>query len=494
MKGYEKFITLFPDQAYDRFLLEPICWGILAKGQKAPGVAAHLISIIGAALSQDSFAIPFLIKGLRHSNKQIRALCVELSTFYRDYPLQQEIIKLLEGDPSEEVQLAVLNALGKLKLTSFSPHLMGILESSKTSPLLKLAAIEALVSFKDHIDRRELEKLALSERGALRQLACEIIAHCELRGERDLLVKLIVDPHPSVRAAALRSYGFLRFEPNLTIQKLAACEVDPIVAITAGWVCLIGGKKSYLEEWLSDEREEFSTLAAAALGAGGPYGIKLIQEALEGPPLNPYVEANLALGLLYQRVDKEKGCEIIETFIRTNPDKWMWEKEGFFRPLRKSQLASKASIPNYPEAANQAVRLELLNLLAILDYPEAQELIKGFIKGRRWKVTGLAAESLLTEGDEKAVDLVRELLSDTDKEIRCEAALILATWGRDPLALPTLTEVFPQADRPLKIKILEALGRVGDKKALPFLVERLKDPSLTLRMIAAAVLLQLLNH
>jgi HEAT repeat protein len=151
-------------------------------------------------------------------------------------------------------------------------------------------------------------------------------------------------------------------------------------------------------------------------------------------------------------------------------------------------------IPNYPEAVNQLTRLEVLEVLAMLHYPQAQEAIKAFLKERRWGVTGMASALLLTEGDETAVDLVKGLLNDPDKEVRLQAALILAVWGREEDVVKQLQDAYVSVDRDLKGQILEGIGRVGSASSLPFLAERLQDPFPTLRIIAAAATLECLYH
>ncbi len=67
---------------------------------------------------------------------------------------------------------------------------------------------------------------------------------------------------------------------------------------------------------------------------------------------------------------------------------------------------------------DQKVRLEILNLMAIMEYPGALDALKVFLKKGVWKLTGLAAEVLLEEGDQAAIDLVKELLKDPDDEVR----------------------------------------------------------------------------
>jgi HEAT repeat protein len=143
---------------------------------------------------------------------------------------------------------------------------------------------------------------------------------------------------------------------------------------------------------------------------------------------------------------------------------------------------------------NQVVRLELLNILAIVKEPMAQEGIKKFLQQKKWGISGVAAALLLSEGDESALEIVKNLLADPDKNIRVQAALILALWGRDEGALTVLREAYPQVSRDMKEKILEGMGRVGAPSSIPFLIETFNDPFQTLRVIAAAACLECLNQ
>jgi HEAT repeat protein len=172
----------------------------------------------------------------------------------------------------------------------------------------------------------------------------------------------------------------------------------------------------------------------------------------------------------------------------------MVAENGIFQTIEQSTLRHKSMIPNYPEVVDQVLRLEILNLLAILEAPHALEAIKVFLGEKKWKVTGLAAETLLGEGDEAAFEMVRGLLQDPDREIRVEAALVLASWAKDYSVIPILLDVYPTSDRQLQIKILESLGHIGDRQALPFLLERLSEPSQIMQLVAASALIRILHQ
>jgi HEAT repeat protein len=57
-----------------------------------------------------------------------------------------------------------------------------------------------------------------------------------------------------------------------------------------------------------------------------------------------------------------------------------------------------------------------------------------------------------------------------------------------------LQKVYPTTDRETKERILEGIGRVGSMQSIPFLVDALDEPFQNLRIIAAAALIQCLNH
>jgi HEAT repeat protein len=96
---------------------------------------------------------------------------------------------------------------------------------------------------------------------------------------------------------------------------------------------------------------------------------------------------------------------------------------------------------------------------------------------------------LLTEGDENAVRIVTALLEHPTPKVQLQAALLLALWNQDPKSIKVLQERYTTSDFNTKMQILEALGRLGDKSTLPFLNERLYEPSQTLRVVAACAIL-----
>ena len=129
-----------------------------------------------------------------------------------------------------------------------------------------------------------------------------------------------------------------------------------------------------------------------------------------------------------------------------------------------------------------------------MQHPDAQQAIKQFLQENTWGITGFASSLLLTEGDDAALDLVQELLNETNDQIRVQAAIVLALWGRHEDAIQVLEDAYSSADRELKEKILESVGSIGEMRSIPFLMSAMEEPYQTLRLIAASSILQCLYH
>ena len=48
-------------------------------------------------------------------------------------------------------------------------------------------------------------------------------------------------------------------------------------------------------------------------------------------------------------------------------------------------------------------------------------------------------------------------------------------------------------EREMKIHVLEAIGHIGDRESIPFLIQILKEPFQVLRVVAASALIQCLS-
>ena len=501
---WQRTILLFPDVQTDRRMLEVLAWGVLNKGENSPQLSICINSLLGAAFTQDARAVPLLLDQLRSTNAMIRSVAVRLSSVYGDGPLQEEIFRMLKTENVWYVRLELIQASGQMRLHKARPILKEIIGNPKTLAEEKAAAIVALVSMYDAIALQELKSLAHSDRAGLRQLACEIVGHLDFKLGVAEIVPLLKDTSPEVRMAALSAFGIMRVREvgGIDVVSLIANNLNdsaPEVQITAGWVVLLSGDKKgeeILEKWMLSDEEWLRRLASAAVSVSGKYGVKLASRVLKKSE-DPYVKANLSLGLIGQREHVSLACDTLySVFFQEQDVMWMWDNQinPLFRSLSPSKVSHVEHIPHYPMVVDQLVRLDLLSILSIVRYPKAQNAVKMFLQNQTWGVTGSAAATLIQEGDEESFGIVRDLLDDPEEKIRIQAALILALLGGDPAAVKVLQESYPHVEREMKVHILEALAHVGDPQTIPFLMEIIKEPFQVLRVVAASALIQCLYH
>lgn len=497
---WNRHSATFPDSKMKREILECLAWGVIENGSHSSSPLIRVMALLGAFFGNDAKGIEILCRNMRDPNSMIRETAVKLAGNLHDAKLQDQILSILRNDKSWDVRLAAMKTAGEMKLKDAKPYLMEIVAAKNTMAEEKAVGIEALVHMMDHVDRAEIHRLATNDRAGLRLLACEVVEHLDLVQDVDLLTPLLNDHNAEVRAAALKTIGLLRVatlhgQPVKTALIRRLKDSDPHVAITAAWALTFNDTsegKNGLEPWLQHDNREIRLVAASALAATGKYGLPLMQKVFRETK-DPYVRMNIAIGLISQRVDIDKACDALYEGL-SRSDRWMWEEEGGFKTLAPSTIKHDDMIPNYPESVNQIARLEVLNILAIMKYPHAQEAIRKFLQEKNWGITGMASAVLLTEGDEMAIDLVQDLLTDPDSKIRVQAALILSLWGRGEEAIAVLKEAYADADRDMKERILESFGRIAAPSTIPFLTEKLQEPYQSLRIIAAAALLQCLYN
>ncbi len=508
VEAFEQFLSIFKTSethtTSDRVILEWLAWGVLNKGEGSPLLIVRLYALLGAAFTQDARAISILLKELQGSNSLLRSLAVKLSSQYGDAPLRKELLRLLKEEKVWFVKLEVIQAIGTLRMLEAKKTLQEMVASPKTMAEEKAAAIIALTGMYETISMEELSSLINSERAGLRHLASEIVAHLDLKEGVDFLAPLLSDSSPNVRISTMKTLGLLQVrslqgKQTIDLLKKNLLDSHPEVSIMAGWLAtVLEGEQGLvvLGKWINQDRLEFRRLAAAALGATGIKGVSLAQKKIKEES-DLYTRVNLAIGLIGQRQEVEKSAKVLaEALEESEKELWMWDAgaNGFFQSLSPSTVCHREGMPQYPQMVDHLVKLDLLSILSIVHYPKAQEAVKKFLKSQPWGVTAAAASTLLQEGDESSLEIIRDLLNDSDEKIRIQAALILALVGGDPSAVKVLIAAYPNVDREMKMHILEALGRIGDASSIPFLVGLLKEPFQGLRVVAASALIQCLYH
>ncbi len=498
---WKSYVDVFPEEREKRDLIEILAWGVIDNASHSSSPVIRVMALLSAFLSQDAKGIEILQRHLKDQSSAVRGIAVELSANLHDEDIKDEIYRLFQNETVWNVRLEAIRSLGGMKMKKTQNELLMLLQNSKTTAEERAVIIEALVNMWDMATYQEVARLAQSDRAGLRLLACQVIAHFQMKDAMDLMAPLIDDHNSEVRQAALWVLGYLRIQQlngmdvvSLVEKKLK--DMDPLVAIKAAWVMALNdpikGQEAF-KPWFRHADREVRVLAAAHLSACGKYAFPLIIE-LFSQASEPYVRMNLALGLIGQRHDVQSSCQALYEGLMNVKERWAWDEKNYVRVLVPSKLKHTDDLTHTPETVNQTTRLEILNILAVMKFSKAQQAIKAFLQEKTWGITAMAAATLLTEGDEAALELVKELMSDSDMQVKVQAALILALWGGGDVALDTLSKAYLQADRDMKEHILEGIVKISSPKSIPFLLDCLQEPNQSLRIMAAAGLVLCLYH
>ncbi len=480
--------------------LENISWAILNKASKSTQYTTRLTTLIGVHLTGDVRAIKILNESMKDTNAIIRSVSLQLSSSYMDRPLKEMVNELFLNEKLWLVRLEVIKAIGKMKIFEKENQLKEIIADEKATFEEKEVAISSLVNILQNVDLEEIKNLAKSKKAGLRKLCCDLTSYFDVKEAKDLIIELCDDPISDVRIAALNAICLNFLNEIKDLKKLLLKWVNdpsPNVAITASYMAILKnysfGEK-YLRKYFYQQDFDNARFAAAVLGKLSNKCLNLKKEILNRHK-DIFVKANIAIGLIGERKLIKEASNVLFSFLE-NDEKIMWEnrQNPLFEVLYPSYIRHIDQIPRYPEAIDQMTRLQLLSMLAIVEDPRAFEAIKIFLKQKGWGITGFASATLLKEGDEQALAIIKELLNENQSDIKVQAALVLALFGKDPSVISTLEEAYQDADYNMKIQILEAMGHIGSKKAIKFLIDALEEPYQNLRVVSASSLVRCLNN
>jgi len=498
--AWDNYSKQFPAEILNRQVIEAMAWGILHKAADSSSLIMRQMSLLAALFSQDIKGIHILHRGLEDPNYAIRASAVELAGRLPDAKLSRRVQQLFKEEKNWAVRQKIISAIGSMKIHAFMPQLKAIVASNESLAEERVLAIKAILDLLDSLEREEVLHLVQSNRAGLRLLACKAIIFFQSARDLDQLFILSQDYNADVRLAALQAIGLLRPENEkqkiIDLARQAIQDRNHQVVVAAAWLLTLYSTEeghAQFVKLLNDTHRERCISAAIGLKATGQYGIAVSWQFFKAHP-DAFVRLNLALHLAGHLPENQEICQAIEKVLKEEKTKWCPIESGLFEGIATKQIFKKVDCEETPEMQDQLIRLEVLNVLAILKSVNAQEAIKQFLTEKSWGISGTAAILLLADGDELAIELVQNLLNDSHAKVRLQAALVLSLWSQEESAIRILEQSYVTGTQDQKCRILEAIARIGSIKSVPFFLQVLHEPSQTLRLIAALGIIQCLNH
>ena len=139
-------------------------------------------------------------------------------------------------------------------------------------------------------------------------------------------------------------------------------------------------------------------------------------------------------------------------------------------------------------SGNSEARGRLDKLLKKLGYPSIAPALVEVLRGDTDSIVRTRAAAALGKlGDRAAVPFLLEALNDESEHVRGNAAWARGRIG-DPSTVPTLIGAMNDDDVHVRCKAAAALGDLGDRAAIPVLLEALRVPNGMVRGYAATAL------
>lgn len=477
-------------------LLEEIAWATLRKSSESSSPLIRQEATLASFMANDAKGIPLCLQAMQDASEQMRLMSLGLATRCRDAILIEEAERLMLEDPSPKVRLQAISTIGAMRRESAKKKIEAILESPEATLQEKIACVEALKSIEKAYEQSRLEALATSDRALMRQLACLLVLEHLDKKNIGLIHPLLNDPSFDVRLASINCLGVI--EADVSEEELQALfqHKDLKTQILGAWLALVKGKRQTdallcLEKYLHSSDRQVRLFCAGAIAQSGPHGISFAKKMLTHHD-DPLVRLNLAMGLIWERSDLVLASQQLLSALK-DPMRLSWHSIGIFRFIGTSTSQHVGGFVRLPESQDLLLRLELYGMLATCPKTNLKDSLKTFLKERTWGISGQTAFLMIQE-ELLYVDELKELLKDQNREIALQAAFILAIFSQDEEALNVLQEAFPTASRQMKEYILYAIGTIGSKSTLPFLVQVLCEPFESLRISASRAILLSLYH
>jgi len=496
---WREFEQLQPEPSEWEHTLEEMAWAVLYTASRSDSVQQRVMSLIGQAMTHDVRALPTLRKALYDPAPFVRSLAAKALPFCCDLEASKELEQVAEREPLPDIKAELLQALGRCGAPSSHSLLLRYIHGKEAQ--LQVAALSGLANQRGSIDSSLVMLCLKHPRVAMRSLGCQIASYLPLGVAWQQLCSMTSDPHLKARRMAWMSMQSLRLPPA-SFKLLRPCwdsAVKSLDASTLIQACVVGMRAwpdeslQILRDYCSSGDQWIRLQAITALSRSGPIALSALKEIARSHS-DRYMRINALLALLAFRCDIAQVGTQLQQELDSLDQRVMSIDGGCLLAIAPSEVRHHPGISNYPEAVDLMTRLRMMHVLrcAGID-PDYHTLIR-WLGDARWGLSAAAAQFMLSEGNSDAVAVVQGLLSHPDEHIRLEAALVVASVGRDEAALPVLKQMLSTADPQQKERIIEAAASLGAQELLPDLMAFLVDQSPMMRVSAASAILQILYH
>lgn len=384
-----------------------------------------------------------------------------------------------KSDPAVTSPGTVADALERIRNSRDIPGL--VILAKDTDPEVRAAAVQALgVTGKPEIF--DLLVCALEDpEGQVRAAASFALAGLGNSVISSLLLPLLGDGKTATRAGVAVSLGLMKSPENISLLVPLLSDPEEDVRDAAALALGTMGTPALpsLAAALKDTRASTRLSAVSGLGIIGSPALGILLGACRDPDAAVRSRARMVVARLPDQADKPAcGGE--------NP-----VREAFIKPARNGSLV----VENVPDVEpfilllchqDKAIQVESALALAAFGAHAARPLIHALGHDNPAIQAG-AAEALVAIGEPS----LKLLLEALDEPVTVEKQVwILNALGKlgDRRAIPRITEMLDNASPKVRAAAAEASGLLGDASVIPMLGPRLLDPDDQVKIAAARAL------
>ncbi len=398
----------------------------------------------GTAPSHSEIAAPLLALLEEEADPQVRVAAVVALAATGDPRAGHEFLRPMVTDADPRVRSVAAEGWGSLlgRGTEAAQTLFALLTGDEDERVRARAAW----NLSHYADAPALDSLVEGMRSSdatVRALSAEAIADLGTAGVPETvgreLLKLLKDPVPEVRAAALRGMKAWSHQGGLP-------DTEPVIAA------------------LRDRSPQVRAAAAAAFeGANDPRAVSPLITATRDPDAGVREQAVKALGWL-------RNPRARDAFVAALKDGSVEVRRAAAAGL--SQLKLPDTAPALITALGDPdpeVRRTAAWALSQVPSPEAAEPLRAALQDRDYHVRGTVAEAIGNRRDPGAAVALRPLLSDPEARVRGAAAMALGKLGDERSVVPIIA-LLDDPGRGVAMAAAAALGWLKDPRAVPALL------------------------
>jgi len=381
---------------------------------------------------------------------------------------------------NENLLLEAIESVKNIPAEIFLPLLSDLLKTG--SAAVSVRAAEALGRYPFPALKKLLTSLAVADKAELRKRGALLLGYTEEGDDSRLIEHFMHDSDPEVRKAAVNAAGMQR--SSMVVPMLAGALNDPDVRVRVAAAMAIGEFRTPLlvEDLLANLGKVAESLDYAIIKAIGMMGAS--------PAQNRLLEF-LENGISSRRLE----YALLDTLGKIS-----------------AVAASELIRCRYLASIDPDIRRLAVETLGQLGDKNSIEAVESALSDSHWSVRVAALHVLGKLGGIKEIPLLVQAVDDPDPMVRKHAILALGNL-RDISALPVLIQqltdmemskhafvavlkfgrpVLPWLHRHMlknysvdvRIRLIDLIGKIGDRKSVEPLMELLDDPNPMIRLAA----------